>query len=109
MKEEINILKLEDGKIVEEKKGSDGYNKLVQKLEETLPIYEGLENEQLKRIYVPYVLFIKDGKIVDTHTGTLDEQTDPFTSLTEEEKSQLLSILVDKFMKVTDSSCDSAC
>lgn len=109
MKEERNILKLEDGKIVEEKKGSDGYNKLVQKLGETLPIYEGLENEQLKRIYVPYVLFVKDGKIVDTHTGTLEEQTNPFTSLTEEEKSQLLSILVDKFMKVTDSSCDSAC
>ena len=109
MKEERNVLKLENGEIVEEKKGSEGYNKLVQKLNDVLPVYEGLENDSLKRIYVPYVFFVKDGKIVDTHTGTIDEQTDPYTTLTEEESSTLLSILVDKFMKVTDTSCGSAC
>ena len=109
LKEERNVLKLEDGKIIEEKKGSETYQKLLQKLDSVLPIYEGLENDTLKRIYVPYVVFVKNGKVVDTHTGTLEEQNDPFVSLTEEEKTKLLSILVDKFMKVTDTSCDSAC
>lgn len=109
LKEERNVLKLEEGKIVEEKKGSENYQKLLQKLDSVLPIYEGLENDTLKRIYVPYVLFVKNGKVVDTHAGTLEEQTDPFTPLTEEEKTKLISILVDKFMKVADTSCDSTC
>lgn len=109
LKEERNILTFEDGTVIQEKVGSEGYTKLLQKLDSILPIYEGLEDDTLKRIYVPYVLFVRDGEIVDTHTGTWEEQTDPFTPLTEEEKTKLLSILVDKFMKVVDTSCDSAC
>lgn len=109
MKEERNVLYLEDGKIIEEKPGSEGYNTLLSKLDAILPTYEGLEEDSIKRIYVPYVLFVKEGEVVATHTGTLDTQENPYTSLTEEEKTELLSILVDKFMKVVDTSCDSAC
>ncbi len=109
MKEERNLLTLEDGKIKEEKEGSQGYNALIERLKDILPIYEGLEDEEIKRIYVPYVLFVKDGKIVDTHTGTLDEQENPYIPLTEEEKTKLLSTLVDKMMKVAGTSCNSAC
>ena len=109
LKEERNILTLDDGEIKEEKEGSKGYNALVETLKDTLPTYEGLENEEIKRIYVPYVLFVKEGKIVDTHTGTVEDQQNPFSPLTEEEKTKLLDILVDKMMKVADTSCDSAC
>lgn len=109
MKEERNLLKLENGEIITEKEGSQGYNALVERLKDILPVYENLEDEEVKRIYVPYVLFVKEGKVVDTHTGTLDEQANPYISLTEEESTKLLNILIDKMLKVADTSCDSAC
>lgn len=110
MKEERNQLKLNDeGKIETIKEGTPLYHKLVEKLNDHLLPYEGLNDETIKRIYVPFVIFVKDGKIVDTHTGSLDSQVDPFVPLTDEQKTELKKTLMDKFLKLSDSVCTDAC
>lgn len=109
MKEERNVLKQTEDGIITEKEGTEGYQKLVEKLEEVLPTYEGLDDESIKRIYVPMVIFVRDGKIVATHTGTLDSQEDPYQALTEEQVSELKDILVDAMLEISDSSCESTC
>lgn len=78
------------------KSDNDEYNKLKEILNEYL--FED-ENGQ-KVLYVPDVYFIKDGKIVGHHLGTVDSQEEPTISLTEEEKNELLDIFNELFEKI---------
>lgn len=78
------------------KSDNDEYNKLKKILNEYL---SEDENGQ-KVLYVPDVYFIKDGKIVGHHLGTVDSQEDPTISLTEEEKNELLDIFNELFEKI---------
>jgi len=106
-KEDRDIKKLDDdGNIIVEKEGTDNYFKLVEKLESVLESYEGVD-EDVKRLYYPTVIFVKDGKIVDSHIGTLDSQTNPMVHLTDEQHKELKDILVEKMQKTF--ICDSAC
>ena len=52
-----------DGKIKTIKKGSDNYYELVKKLNGYLPAYKELNDDNVKRIYLPAVVFIQKGKI----------------------------------------------
>ena len=52
-----------DGKIKTIKKGSDNYYELVKKLNGYLPAYKGLNDDTIKRIYIPTVVFIQKGII----------------------------------------------
>lgn len=78
------------------KSDNDEYNKLKEILNEYL---SEDENGQ-KVLYVPDVYFIKDGKIVGHHLGTVNSQEDPTISLTEEEKNELLDIFNELFEKI---------
>ena len=78
------------------KSDNDEYNKLKEILNEYL---SEDENGQ-KVLYVPDIYFIKDGKIVGHHLGTVDSQEEPTISLTEEEKNELLDIFNELFEKI---------
>lgn len=78
------------------KSDNEDYNKLKEILNEYL---SEDENGQ-KVLYVPDVYFIKDGKIVGHHLGTVDSQEDPTISLTEEAKNELLDIFNELFEKI---------
>ncbi len=52
-----------DGKIKTIKKGSDNYYELVKKLNGYLPAYKELNDDNVKRIYLPAVVFIQKGNI----------------------------------------------
>lgn len=78
------------------KSDNEDYNKLKEILNEYL---SEDENGQ-KVLYVPDVYFIKDGKIVGHHLGTVDSQEDPTISLTDEEKNELLNIFNELFEKI---------
>lgn len=78
------------------KSDNEDYNKLKEILNEYL---SEDENGQ-KVLYVPDVYFIKDGKIVGHHLGTVDSQEDPIISLTDEEKNELLDIFNELFEKI---------
>lgn len=87
--EDRDIKKLEKGKVITEKEGSKNYKKLLKKLGEKTSVYEGLNDINIKRLYFPTVIIVKNGQIVDYIVGTVETQKDPYKPLTKKEKKQL--------------------
>lgn len=98
---------LKDGKVKTEKEGTKEYKKLLEKLDSVLGEYEGLNDSSIKRLYFPTVVFVKDGKVVDSHIGTLDSQEDGHDALSEDQKKEFKEMLINKMNKTI--ACDSAC
>lgn len=97
----------EDGNITTTKEGTSNYYKLVEKLESYLGEYQGLNDNSVKRLYYPTVIFVKNGKIVDIHIGTVDSQDNPSVFLNDEQYKELKTTLVEKMEKTI--VCDDAC
>ena len=96
----------ESGVVVTEVEAGEEYQYLLERLDEVLPEYEGLNDPKIKRLYVPFVVVLKDGKIVGHHLSTLDEQTDPAIPLTEELKHKLRKVLTEQFSSLIQYGCD---
>lgn len=116
MQNERDIMKIDgNGNIVTTQKASDDYYKLVEKLKDILPdyiIYDSENNEyntNTKRIYVPLVLFIENGQLVDYHMDTVESQKDPYVDLTEEQYNELYNIYTSGIHKVLKDICDDKC
>ena len=99
----------ESNEIITEKEGTKEYKKLIEIMYDELGEYEGLNDQTIKRLYFPTVVFIKDGKIINTHIGTLDEQEDPYTPLTEKQKDTLKNIYKTNILKIKDTECNDKC
>ncbi len=101
----------EEGKVVTDVEAKEGYKELLDNLSSILDDYiirdkDGNEvNTGEKRLYVPTVVFILEGEIIDYYVDTLPSQTDPYISLTEEEKNELINIYKEKIVKVLDDTC----
>lgn len=106
-KDSRDIKTLENKKIVTTKEGTEDYYKLIDKLSDFLGEYEGLKDKSIKRLYFPTIVFVKDGKIVDIHIGTIDSQEDGYKELTDKEKDELTKTLVKKMNKIL--TCTGAC
>ena len=96
----------ESGVVVTEVEAGEEYQYLLERLDEILPEYDGLNDPKIKRLYVPFVVVLKDGKIVGHHLSTLDEQTDPAIPLTEELKHKLRKVLTEQFSSLIQYGCD---
>jgi len=101
---------LKDGKIVTKKKGTKEYYELIDRLKDHLGVYEGLEDNNLKRLYFPTAVFVMGGKIVGTHIGTVDSQEDPSKHLTKKQEKELMKIYNENIKKIygtcdTEKSC----
>lgn len=101
-----------DGNIITEKEGVKGYDELLAALDSILDDYTLTKEDGTtvtadeKRVYVPLVVFVKDGKIVDYYADTVESQRDPYVALTKE-KNELINIYKEGILKVTgDSSCN---
>lgn len=99
----------ENGNIITDEEGTEDYKKLVEILYNELPVYDGLNDDSIKRLYFPTVVFVKDGKIVGIHTSTVDSQSDPYIKLSEEQYSELKNIYLDLMNKTYDVICDQSC
>lgn len=110
-KEDVrNVLMLDENEnIIITKEGSSDYNKLLDKLESSLDAYSGLNDETIKRIYAPTVLFIQDGNVIGKHVGTVDSQKDPYVLLDEEQTKELNDIYTDYIHEMLDDLCDEKC
>ncbi len=95
----------EEGNIVTEKEGTEEYYALVEKLGEDLSTYAGLNDETIKRIYFPTVVFVKDGEIVDIHVSTVESHTSKDETLTEEQTEELYMIYLEAMQEVYDIAC----
>ena len=102
-----DVKKLEDGEIVTSKEGSDDYYKIVEILKDELGSYKGLEDESIKRLYFPTVVFMLDGKVNYVHTGTLDSQTSYDKELSDKQVDELYNKLYDEVVLVDGSVCSS--
>lgn len=99
----------EDGNIIIEEEGTKEYKELVELLYDYLPVYDGLNNDEIKRLYLPTVLFVKNGKVLGLHTSTVESQKDPFTKLNDKQYEELKSIYFDYINKAFEIVCDEAC
>ena len=99
----------EEGNIITEKEGTKEYYELVSLLQDVLPVYDGLNDENIKRLYFPTVIFVRDGKIVGTHMDTVSSQENPRVPLNDEQTKELTNIYVSNIMKVLDDACDKSC
>lgn len=114
--EDRNLLILNDkNEVITQKEGNKNYFKLVDLLSDVLDDYvlstaDGESvNTNTKRIYLPLVIFVKNGKIVSTHVDTVSSQEDPYVLLTDRQQEELLIELINKMSKVNGNICDESC
>ena len=101
-----------DGNLKKTKEGTKEYYELLDILKDILPDYEiekdGVTyNANEKRIYVPLVIGVKEGKIVgyQLDTVTLNEGQTAFDALTEKQQSDLKLIYDEIVSKVKINVC----
>ncbi|MBP3920188.1 MAG: hypothetical protein J6D28_01340 [Bacilli bacterium] len=99
----------DDGNIVVDYDGTSSYYELIDLMNDFLTPYEGLNDESIKRLYFPTVVFVKDGKIKDIHIGTVDEQSDPYIPLSSSQKNELIDIFSNGIKKVVGTTCGDKC
>jgi len=99
----------ENNEIITKKEGTEEYKKLIEIMYDELGEYEGLNNKTIKRLYFPTIVFVKDGKIINTHIGTIDEQEDPYTPLTQKQKDTLKNIYKTYMLEIKDTKCTDKC
>lgn len=118
----LNIFDIQDtysldekNKPVKNKEGTESYYKILDILDEYLDDYT-LKTEsgktvstQEKRIDVPLVVGIKEGKIVGVHSKTVKSHTNPYEDLSKEQEEELAQIYVDLINQVYDVNCDEKC
>lgn len=99
----------EDGSITTVKEKSEDYQKIYDALYDSLSVYDGLEDETIKRLYAPTVFFIKHGKVVSMHESTVESQVDPSVPMTSDQKLALKSIYLKGIDEVNKEVCDLKC
>ncbi|MDD2519025.1 MAG: hypothetical protein PHG18_03980 [Bacilli bacterium] len=98
----------ENGNVITIQEGTKEYKELVELLHDSLPEYKGLNDSNIKRIYVPLVITFKNGKVIDSHLSTVDSQDNPYVDLTKEQSNELLKIYTDAFSQVA-GICAAEC
>lgn len=98
-----------DGNIVIKKEGTEEYYDLLKVLDEVASSYEGLNDESIKRLYFPTVVFVKEGSIIGFHEGTVESQEDPTNLLTEEQEKELSNIYSTYMHEMLGDVCDKTC
>lgn len=102
----------EDGNIVTTNEGDRLYDDLLGVLDDILDPYTITDdNGEVidlgeKRLYVPMVLFVKDGEVVSYHLSTVDSQEDPSISLNDSQRDELYNIYLDGINNVVGGICN---
>jgi len=112
--EDRNILELYNNEIIEVRAGHPDYIRLLELLGELVPVYREIfpiNDGSFRRIYVPVVLFIRDGEII-RYQGNLDSfqnrinQSDDLTSfdeMNEDEIDELQHLFLEYFARLFDN------
>lgn len=102
----------DDGNIVTTNEGDRLYDDLLEVLDDILDPYTIIDdNGEVidlgeKRLYVPMVLFVKDGEVVSYHLSTVDSQEDPSISLNDSQRDELYNIYLDGINNVVGGVCN---
>ena len=98
----------ENGNIVVDDEGTKEYKELVELLYDYLDVYSGLNDDTIKRLYFPTVIFVKNGKIIGNHSGTVESQTDPSIVLNENEHNELKKIYTNYMKTISSNFCTNS-
>lgn len=117
----LNILELRDSykvenkKVVTDKKGTKEYYEILKLLDKHLEKFYVTDDSGkkydtgVKRLYAPTTVVVKNGKIVAFHQGTVDSQA-KFVPLTEKEQDELKKVLNEKISLISNTVCtDKGC
>jgi len=97
-----DVLKLsDDGEIVTVEAGAQVYHDLVVILYNHLSPYKGLNDDTIKRIYLPTTVFYKDGVITSVHLTTIESQESGYDELTDAQFAELENRLIEEFRALT--------
>jgi thiol-disulfide isomerase/thioredoxin len=103
LKELRNELQLaDDGTIVTKKEGTEEYDYLVNALYDWLGAYNGLNDDSIRRIYMPTLVFVRNGRIMDVHVATVSSQSDPYTPLDQTQYQELYGIIRENLLEITE-------
>lgn len=102
-------LELVDGKINTVKEKAEDYKKIYDALYDSLNVYEGLNDDSIKRLYAPTVVFVKYGKVVGLHESTVESQVDPSVPMSDSQKAELKNIYIEGIKEVQKTVCDTKC
>lgn len=112
----LNITEIRDIKyldtnkqVITEKEGTKEYYQLLDTLNSFLPVYEGLNDATIKRIYFPTTIFLKEGKIIGFHTGIESTKTNPTTVLTDQEEKELAIAFSTYMHDILKDACNKDC
>lgn len=97
---------LSESKVDKQVDGSKNYYEILEKLGDKASIYDGLNDENIKRLYFPSVVFVKDGKIIHNQVGTVDSQEDPYKKLTDKQYNELKEIYMNNMHRVLSNICE---
>lgn len=99
----------ENNNIITDDEGTEEYKKLIELMYNYLGEYKGLNDTTIKRLYFPTVVFTQNGKIKEIHIGTLEEQLDPYTPLTETQQQKLKNIYIKYMLEIKETTCNEKC
>jgi len=112
-----NVWEVRDGKLEKTTVEKEGYYELLRALDSilgsnnyTLKDSEGkVYDTKEKRIYLPTVIAVKDGKIEANHVGTVDLESNQnkYDKLTELQKEELAKVYHEMFSKTLNNVCSS--
>lgn len=104
-----DTLELVDGKINVVKEKADDYKKIYDALYDSLNVYEGLNDNSIKRLYAPTVVFVKYGKVVGLHESTVESHVDSSVPMTDSQRKELKNIYLEGIKEVQKTVCDTKC
>jgi len=97
-------------------KGSKGYFKILNALDEYLNDYTIVYEDKTyevgeKRLYAPTFVFVKEGEVIGLHVSTVESHTDSNKDLTKKQYNELYGIFEDYILEMNSKTCslDSAC
>lgn len=92
---------------------TEEYQKLVKLLEPFLKTDTTTQKEtevdfdkNKKRLYLPDVYIVKNGKIMGNHADTVDTQEDPKIEFTDSQRTELKNIFIDLLSKISNKTCN---
>ena len=102
----------ESGEIITTTEGTPEYLRMVEILYDWLWEYAGLNDPEIKRIYVPTTIFVRDGEILYVHIATLRENyEDGYTPLDDQQLERVTGYLTDAMMQILtgENNADDDC
>lgn len=112
-----SMFEIKNNELVKTVNGTKEYYELLEKLSDRLEDYTLRDengntlNTNEKRIYMPYVIGVKSGRVVSDHTGTvtLNENQNSYSALTNEQKEELTKIYSALFESVYGETDGGTC